>query len=219
MRSSAFSKCSIHTSLAPRRAAASAASLQAFMMSAPENPADKVARPLASSSLETELSVVMGLRCTIQISMRSANGGASKAICRSKRPGRSRALSNTSGRLVPASTTTPLEVLNPSISTSNAFNVLSRSSLRPPALPPLRLLPMASISSMKMIHGAFLRASLNMSRTRDGPTPTKISTKSEPEMFRKGTPASPAVALANSVLPTPGGPVSRQPFGMRAPRA
>ena len=44
-----------------------------------------------------------------------------------------------------------------------------KSGFSAPALPPLRLLPMASISSMKMIHGAFLRASLNMSRTRDGP--------------------------------------------------
>ncbi len=39
-----------------------------------------------------------------------------------------------------------------------------------------RLLPIASISSIKMIHGAFFFASLNRSRTRDAPTPTNIST-------------------------------------------
>ena len=40
----------------------------------------------------------------------------------------------------------------PSISTSSAFNVCSRSSL-PPGMPALRALPSASSSSMKMIHG------------------------------------------------------------------
>ena len=39
-----------------------------------------------------------------------------------------------------------------------------------------------------------------------GPTPTNISMNSEPLMERNGTPASPAVALANNVLPVPGGP-------------
>ena len=47
-----------------------------------------------------------------------------------------------------------------------------------------RCLPMASISSMKMMQGALARASLNKSRTRDGPTPTNISTKSDPEVIR-----------------------------------
>ncbi|KAH3680930.1 hypothetical protein WICMUC_000073 [Wickerhamomyces mucosus] len=32
-------------------------------------------------------------------------------------------------------------------------------------------------------------------------------------MKKNGTPASPAVALANNVLPVPGGPVKRTPFG------
>ena len=55
-----------------------------------------------------------------------------------------------------------------------------------------------------MIHGIFLRAVAKRSRTREGPTPTNISTNSEPETERKGTPASPAVAFARSVLPVPG---------------
>ncbi len=58
----------------------------------------------------------------------------------------------------------------------------------------------------------------NKSRTREAPTPTNISTKSEPEMEKKGTPASPATALASKVLPVPGGPTSSTPLGIRAPR-
>ena len=58
----------------------------------------------------------------------------------------------------------------------------------------------------------------NRSRTRDAPTPTNISTKSEPEMEKNGTLASPATALASRVLPVPGGPTSSTPLGMRAPR-
>ncbi len=56
-----------------------------------------------------------------------------------------------------------------------------------------------------------------MSRTRLAPTPTNISTKSEPEMVKKGTSASPAIALASRVLPVPGGPTIRTPLGMRPP--
>ncbi|KAH3686909.1 hypothetical protein WICPIJ_002113 [Wickerhamomyces pijperi] len=37
-------------------------------------------------------------------------------------------------------------------------------------------------------------------------------------MKKKGTPASPAVALANKVLPVPGGPVNSTPFGSFPPR-
>ena len=67
------------------------------------------------------------------------------------------------------------------------------------------------------MHGWFFLALSNRSRTRDAPTPTNISTKSEPEMEKNGTPASPATARARSVLPVPGGPTSSTPFGMRAP--
>ena len=104
----------------------------------------------------------------------------------------------------------------PSISTSSWFSVCSRSSLPPPRPAP-RWRPTASISSMKMMHGAFFLACSNMSRTRLAPTPTNISTKSEPEMVKNGTLASPAMARANNVLPVPGGPTSNKPRGMRPP--
>ena len=66
--------------------------------------------------------------------------------------------------------------------------------------------------------GAICRACSNKSRTRAAPTPTNISTNSEPEMEKNGTPASPATARAKSVLPVPGGPTSRIPLGTRPPR-
>ena len=95
--------------------------------------------------------------------------------------------------------------------------MLSLSSLPPPNLPCL-FLPTASISSIKMIDGAFYLAFLNRSLTLEAPTPTNISTKSEPEMDRKGTLASPATAFANKVFPQPGGPTRRAPLGILAPR-
>ncbi len=71
---------------------------------------------------------------------------------------------------------------------------------------------------MKMIAGAAFLAFSNKSRTREAPTPTNISTKSEPDIEKNGTLASPATALASNVLPVPGGPSSKTPFGMRAPK-
>lgn len=47
--------------------------------------------------------------------------------------------------------------------------------------------------------------------TRAAPTPTNISSNSAPEQKKNGTPASPATALANNVLPVPGAPTSRIP--------
>src|SRR2546429_3618765 len=72
---------------------------------------------------------------------------------------------------------------------------------------------------MKTMHGAAGCACWKRSRTREAPTPTNISTKSEPEIEKNGTPASPATARASSVLPVPGGPYSSTPLGMRAPSA
>ena len=57
----------------------------------------------------------------------------------------------------------------------------------------------------------------NISLTLEAPTPTNISTKSEPEIEKKGTFASPAIALANKVFPVPGGPISKAPFGILPP--
>eukprot|EP00268_Persea_americana_P012617 TRINITY_DN15379_c0_g3_i11.p1 TRINITY_DN15379_c0_g3~~TRINITY_DN15379_c0_g3_i11.p1 ORF type:complete len:153 (-),score=26.61 TRINITY_DN15379_c0_g3_i11:1277-1735(-) len=115
-------------------------------------------------------------------------------------------------------TITPLLPLNPSISVSNWFSVCSLSSLPPPIPVPL-CLPTASISSIKTRHGEFSFALLNKSLTLEAPTPTNISMNSEPDREKKGTLASPAIALANNVFPVPGGPTSSTPFGILAPTA
>ena len=72
---------------------------------------------------------------------------------------------------------------------------------------------------MKIRQGALASACANRLRTRAAPTPTNISTKSDPESEKNGTPASPATALASSVLPVPGGPTSKTPLGIRPPSA
>ena len=56
-----------------------------------------------------------------------------------------------------------------------------------------------------------------MSLTLEAPTPTNISTKSEPEIVKKGTFASPATALAIRVFPVPGGPTNKTPLGIFPP--
>ena len=212
-RSMACSKSSISTASLLRRAARRAASLQTLAISAPAKPGVW----LASTSMSTPSSRIRLRVCTRKMASRSRRSGLSIMICRSKRPGRSSAESSTSGRFVAAMMMTPLSVLNPSISTRSWLSVFSRSSLVPIIIPRPRERPMASISSMKMMQGAFSLACRNRSRTRAAPTPTNISTKSEPEREKNGTPASPATALARSVLPVPGGPTSSTPFGSLPP--
>ena len=213
MRSTASRKSCLPTTLLSWRAAMRAASLQTLAMSAPENPG--VWR--ASMSTSTFSSTLIGFRCTLKMSRRSGRSGRSTCIWRSKRPARRRALSSMSTRLVAARMMTPELVPKPSISVSRAFSVFSRSSL--PPIPGLRLRarPMASISSINMMHGDFSFALANVSRTREAPTPTNISTKSEPDMEKNGTPASPATAFARRVLPVPGGPTSSAPLGILPP--
>ena len=121
--------------------------------------------------------------------------------------------------MVAAKIITPELVPKPSISVSNWLSVFSRSSLELKLAFLPRERPIASISSINIIDGAFSLACLNKSLTRDAPTPTNISTKSEPDREKKGTFASPATAFANKVFPVPGGPTSKAPFGIFAPNS
>ena len=120
--------------------------------------------------------------------------------------------SRISGRLVAASRTTPLDGSKPSISTSSWFSVCSFSSW-----PPMPAAPARAAQRVELVDEDDgrrpCRACSNRSRTRAAPTPTNISTNSEPLIEKNGTPASPATARASSVLPVPGGPTSRTPFG------
>lgn len=65
---------------------------------------------------------------------------------------------------------------------------------------------------MYTMQGESFLALANKSLTLAEPTPANISTKSDPAIERKGTSASEATALANSVLPVPGGPTRRAPY-------
>jgi hypothetical protein len=197
-----------------RRAASNAASFTRLARSAPEKPGVR----LASTSTFTSSARGLPRRWTSRMALRPFVSGLSTTIRRSNRPGRSRAGSRMSGRLVAAMTMIPALGSKPSISTSSWFRVCSRSSWPPPRPAP-RWRPTASISSMNTRHGAFFLAWSKRSRTRLAPTPTNISTNSEPEMEKKGTPASPATALARRVLPEPGGPTRSTPRGILAPRA
>ena len=194
------------------RPAIRAASFTRFASSAPEKPGV----PRASTAASTSLANGTLRMCTFKICSRPRTSGSPTTTWRSKRPGRSSAGSSTSGRFVAAITITASKPSKPSISTSSWFNVCSRSSWPPPKPTP-RLRPTASISSMKMMQGAFFLAVAKRSRTREAPTPTNISTKSEPDMEKNGTLASPAMARASSVLPVPGGPTMSTPRGMRPP--
>ena len=200
------------TTCLPSFTALIAASLIIFARSEPTAP--EVARAIASRS--TVSSIFTSLECTFNVSTRPFKSGLSTMILRSNLPGRRSAGSRTSGRFVAAKRRSPLFVSNPSISAKSWFNVCSRSSF-PPPMAVSRLFPMASISSINTIQGAICHACLNRSRTRDGPTPTYISTNAEPDKEKKGTFASPATALASNVFPVPGGPTSRAPLGSFAP--
>ena len=72
---------------------------------------------------------------------------------------------------------------------------------------------------MKTIAGASLRASRNSRRIRAAPRPANISTNDEADWAKNLALDSCATALASSVLPVPGGPCSRMPFGTFAPSA
>ncbi len=189
-----------------------AASLAMFCRSAPLLPAVFAAK----ASRSTLLPIGFLAKCIFRIASRSLRSGRSMLTRRSNRPGRSNAGSSTSLRLVAARTITFVPCSNPSISTKIWLSVCSRSSW-PPPIPLPRRRPTASISSIKIMHGAFFLALANKSRTRLAPTPTNISTNSEPEMLKNGASASPATARASMVLPVPGGPTKSTPLGILAP--
>merc|ERR1719258_428496 len=160
-----------------------AASFNKLDKSAPEKPGVL----LAIVSMSTSPSNLLFFACTFKISILPFKSGTSTETCLSKRPGRNNAGSRMSALFVAATTMTPVLPSKPSISVNNWFNVCSLSSLPPPTPVPLDR-PTASISSTKTMHGAFSFAFLNRSLTLEAPTPTNISTNSEPLMEKNGTP-------------------------------
>ena len=65
---------------------------------------------------------------------------------------------------------------------------------------------MLSISSMKMMHGSWLLAYANISRTSRALSPMYLSTIALATTLRKLVSSVAATARASSVLPVPGGP-------------
>ncbi len=193
-------------------AAIKAASLARLARSAPEKPGV----PLARTSRSTSSSSGIFVTCTLIISSLPFTSGIGTMTCLSNLPGLKSAGSRTSGLFVAASTMTPSFAAKPSSSTRSWLRVCSRSSCPPPRPAPLWR-PTASISSINIIHGELFFACSKRSLTLEAPTPTNISTKSDPLIEKNGTPASPAIAFASSVLPAPGGPTRRTPLGIFPP--
>ena len=108
---------------------------------------------------------------------------------------------------------------NPSSWFSSSSIVLWTSESPPPdPLSPL-LEPIESISSMKMMLGACSLAMTKSSRTMREPSPMYFCTSSDPETRMNLQSVWCATARARSVLPVPGGPYSRTPFGCAMPSA
>ena len=177
-RSRASSKSPAVITSRPSRTATMAASLTRLARSAPEKPGV----PRATTLRSTSPASFLPRQCTARIAARSADvrqrdgRPAGRTGPAAAGPGR-----GSPGRFVAASTTMPVVGSKPSISASSWLSVCSRSSLATYApCPRARRWPIASISSMKMMAGARLRASANRSRTRDAPTPTNSSTKLGP---------------------------------------
>ena len=141
--------------------------------------------------------------------------GTGIVICLSNLPGLNNALSSISGLFVAANTIIVSSELNPSISTNNWFKVWLFSVSAP--LFDVLLAPIASISSIKTIHGDNFLAFSNNFLTLEAPSPANISINSEPLIDINGTLASPAIAFAINVFPVPGLPYKSTPFGIFAP--
>lgn len=155
-----------------------AASLQRLAISAPLNPGDNSDNLFAMTLISTLGSILSGAKWTIKIYSRALTSGRLISTIRSNLPGRVKALSRIYLRFVAASTMIVSLLENPSIYTRSWLRVVSFYSF----LEFYLFLPIASISSMKMIEGAFCLALAKRSRTFDAPRPTKTSTNSEPEM-------------------------------------
>ena len=142
--------------------------------SAPLNPGV----PLAMVSQSVPGAIFTPFACAVRICRRPSTSGLGTATVRSNRPGRIRALSSVSGVLVAARTMTPSFFLNPSSSVRSWLRVMRVFC----ASFGFRAEPTASISSMNTMHGAASFAALNRSRTLRAPTPTNISSNSDPEV-------------------------------------
>mmetsp|Transcript_27252 Transcript_27252/g.48545 ORF Transcript_27252/g.48545 Transcript_27252/m.48545 type:complete len:200 (-) Transcript_27252:893-1492(-) len=194
-------KSSWLTSVASRRSASIPASTHTALSCAALKSSDE----RASSSKFTSGATFI-LRAWIwMILARASSEGCGNSIFRSSRPERMSAGSRMSARLVAAITLMSSVLLKPSswLRSSSIVRCTSRSPLSSESK---RFVPIASISSIKMIAGLFSLASRNASRTNFAPSPINICTSCGPASFRNAALVCAAHARAMSVLPVPGGP-------------
>mmetsp|Transcript_48604 Transcript_48604/g.121352 ORF Transcript_48604/g.121352 Transcript_48604/m.121352 type:complete len:306 (+) Transcript_48604:1020-1937(+) len=188
----------------------SAASVHRAARSAPTYPCVSLATCSRSTSSESFMFLVW-MRIT---SMRPVSSGTPMSTSRSKRPKRRRAASMVLGRLVAAMTTMWARDLRPSMSVSSCDTM--RRSTSPLTLS--RFGAMESISSMKMMEGAFFSASAKALRRLSSDSPAILDMISGPLIRKKKAPVSLATARAMRVFPEPGGPYMSKPLGGLMPR-
>mmetsp|Transcript_8940 Transcript_8940/g.33154 ORF Transcript_8940/g.33154 Transcript_8940/m.33154 type:complete len:212 (-) Transcript_8940:654-1289(-) len=172
--------------------------------------------PRASSSKFTSPLTVILREWIFMICARASSFGCGNSILRSKRPERMSAGSRISARFVAAMILIRSSLEKPS-SWFKSSNIVRCTSRSPLVSESKRLVPMASISSMKMMAGDFSLASAKASRTNFAPSPINICTKSGPASFKYAAFVCAAHARAMSVFPVPGGPYNSTPFGGRIP--
>mmetsp|Transcript_5131 Transcript_5131/g.7586 ORF Transcript_5131/g.7586 Transcript_5131/m.7586 type:complete len:223 (-) Transcript_5131:797-1465(-) len=187
-----------------------AASVQRAAISAPTKP--WVSRATASGSTSSSNFI---LRVWIRkTSIRPFSSGTPISISRSNRPKRRNAGSMELGRLVAPITTTDARCFNPSIKVSICETILRSTS----PLVLSRLGAMESISSIKIMAGAFFSASSNALRRLDSLSPAILDMISGPLIKKKKAPVSLATARAIRVFPDPGGPYNNTPRGGLTPK-
>mmetsp|Transcript_22791 Transcript_22791/g.46255 ORF Transcript_22791/g.46255 Transcript_22791/m.46255 type:complete len:245 (-) Transcript_22791:685-1419(-) len=123
--------------------------------------------------------------CICMMEMRFSTLGFGNSIFRSMRPGRSRAGSRMSMRLVAMMTLMFCAGSKPSSWLRSSSIVRCTSESPPPDPDPPLDWPMESISSMKMMDGAASLAITNSSRTMRDPSPMYFCTSSAPETRMK----------------------------------
>ncbi len=133
----------------------------------------------ATSVRSTLSSIVRARQWTFKIDSRPASSGRGISMIRSNRPGRSNALSRISILFVAPMIFTSPRLSNPSMPARSCMRVRC-TSRSPDVFASVREAPTASISSMKIMVGAFFRARSNNSRTRRAPSPIYFWTSSDP---------------------------------------
>merc|ERR1719266_2034376 len=162
-------------------------------------------------------STLIDLAWILKMLVRPSRSGRPNSTFLSSRPGLQRAGSRVSGRLVAIRTLMFLLGSNPSNWLINS-NIVLWTSLSPPAPSSNLAPPTASISSKKMRQAFLVLAISNSSLTILAPSPTYFCTSSEPITLMKQASVLFATALAQRVLPVPGGPYNKTPLGGSIPR-